>query len=127
MDIVEQMRSFESDHEPDGWPAVTMGQISALCDEIERLQSIIDELQKRFMDSSVDRNLLQGVINEQQSPAVAISKTENTTRITEHEARIIVESAIHHYIFSDKGANIDNWLEDEGRNLIAKLNEAKHD
>ena len=127
MDIVEQMRSFESDHEPGGWPAVTMGQISALCDEIERLQSIIDELQKRFMDSSVDRNLLQGVINEQQSPAVAISKTENTTRITEHEARIIVESAIHHYIFSDKGANIDNWLEDEGRNLIAKLNEAKHD
>jgi CRISPR/Cas system-associated endonuclease/helicase Cas3 len=127
MDIVEQMRSFESDHEPGGWPAVTMGQISALCDEIERLQSIIDELQKRFMDASVDRNLLQGVINEQQSPAVAISKTENTTRITEHEARIIVESAIHHYIFSDKGANIDNWLEDEGRNLIAKLNEAKHD
>ena len=126
MDIVEQMRSFESDHEPGGWPAITMGQISALCDEIERLQSIIDELQKRFMDSSVDRNLLQGVINEQQSPAVAISKTENTTRITEHEARIIVESAIHHYIFSDKGANIDNWLEDEGRNLIAKLNEAKH-
>ena len=177
MDIVEQMRSFESDHEPGGWPAVTMGQISALCDEIERLnsawqvetlnrkdlliakqeaendrlksentrlqllldqerqesltascsvaalemeldsaKSMIDELQKRFMDASVDRNLLQGVINEQPSP-----------RITEHETRIIVESAIHHYIFSDKGANIDNWIEDEGRDLLAKLNEAKHD
>lgn len=116
MDIVEQMRSFESDHEPDGWPAVTMGQISALCDEIARLQSIIDELQKRFMGASVDRNLLQGVINEQQSP-----------RITDHDARIIVESAIHHYIFSDKGANIDNWIEDEGRELLAKLNEDKHD
>lgn len=95
MDIVEQMRSFESDHEPDGWPAVTMGQISALCDEIERLHSIIDA---------------------QQSP-----------RITDQDARIIVESAIHHYIFSDKGANIDNWFEDEGRDLLAKLNEAKHD
>ena len=89
MNIVEQMRSFESDHEPGGWPAVTMGQISALCDEIERIRS--------------------------------------QPRITEHEARIIVESAIHHYIFSDKGANIDNWLEDEGRELLAKLNETKHD
>lgn len=41
MDIVEQMRSFESDHEPDGWPAVTMGQVSALCDEVERLRADI--------------------------------------------------------------------------------------
>lgn len=258
MDIVEQMRSFESDHEPDGWPAVTMGQISALCDEIERLKSIIkaacnslpvafspdektgenlvdsidtwrkhvidsefrlankaskfeessnryflernklrdevdrlqslldqerqesltascrvaalemeldsaksiiDELQRRFMNTSVDRNLLQGVINERQSPEVAVpdadvlasiirkvdgahllgasalaeriveelKTSQQSPRITEQDARIIAESAIHHYIFSDKGANIDNWIEDEGRDLLAKLNEAKHD
>lgn len=42
MDIVEQMRSFESDHEPDGWPAIQMKQVSALCDEVERLRSIIN-------------------------------------------------------------------------------------
>ena len=38
MDIVEEMRGFEIDHEPDGWPAVRMRQISALCDEIDRLR-----------------------------------------------------------------------------------------
>ena len=38
MDIVEEMRSFEADHEPDGWPCVRMRQISAMCDEIESLR-----------------------------------------------------------------------------------------
>jgi len=45
MDIVEQMRSFESDHEPDGWPAIQMKQVSALCDEVERLNSELNTLQ----------------------------------------------------------------------------------
>lgn len=39
MDIVEDLRGFEADHEPDGWPAVKMRQISALCDEAERLRA----------------------------------------------------------------------------------------
>ena len=39
MDIVEEMRGFEIDHKPDGWPAVRMRQISALCDEVERLRA----------------------------------------------------------------------------------------
>lgn len=38
LDIVAEMRVFEQDHEPDGWPAVKMRQISALCDEIESLR-----------------------------------------------------------------------------------------
>ena len=29
-DLVAEMRGFEADHEPDGWPAVRMRQISAL-------------------------------------------------------------------------------------------------
>lgn len=40
MDILEEMRWFEIDHEPDGWPAVRMRQITALCDEVERLRKI---------------------------------------------------------------------------------------
>lgn len=39
-DIVKEMRGFEIDHEPDGWPAVRMRQVSALCDEVERLREI---------------------------------------------------------------------------------------
>lgn len=40
-DLVAHMRSFEADHEPDGWPAVRMREISALCDEIERLRAAL--------------------------------------------------------------------------------------
>jgi len=41
MDIVEEMRGFEIDHEPDGWPPVRMRQVSSLCDEIERLRAMV--------------------------------------------------------------------------------------
>ncbi|MCE0760713.1 hypothetical protein LWH94_16090 [Marinobacter sp. G11] len=33
--LIERMRSLEQDHEPDGWPAVQMRDISALCDLAE--------------------------------------------------------------------------------------------
>ena len=38
MDIVADLRGFEIDHDPEGWPAVKMHQISALCDEADRLR-----------------------------------------------------------------------------------------
>lgn len=34
-DLIERMRSLEQDHEPEGWPAVQMRDISALCDALE--------------------------------------------------------------------------------------------
>ena len=46
MDIVAEMRGFEIDHEPEGWPAVRMRQVSALCDEVERLRAEVAELDK---------------------------------------------------------------------------------
>ena len=36
-ELIERLRSFEIDHEPDGWPGVRMRQISAMCDAIESL------------------------------------------------------------------------------------------
>lgn len=36
MDIVSRMRLLEADHKPDGWPAVQMRDISALCNMIEK-------------------------------------------------------------------------------------------
>ena len=42
MDIVEEMRGFEIDHGPEDWPGVRMRQVSALCDEIERLRSYLE-------------------------------------------------------------------------------------
>lgn len=38
-DIVAEMRGFEIDHDPDGWPGIRMRQVSALCNEIERLRA----------------------------------------------------------------------------------------
>ena len=36
-ELIERLRGFEIDHEPDGWPGVRMRQISAMCDAIESL------------------------------------------------------------------------------------------
>lgn len=36
-DLLRRMRVLAVDHEPDGWPAVQMRDITALCDEVERL------------------------------------------------------------------------------------------
>ena len=36
-ELIERMRGFEIDHEPNGWPAIQMRDISAMCDAIESL------------------------------------------------------------------------------------------
>lgn len=41
MDIVTEMRGFAEDHEPDGWPAVRMCQITALCDETDKARAML--------------------------------------------------------------------------------------
>ena len=51
LDIVEEMRGFEIDHEPEGWPAVKMRKISALCDEIDRLRRRIYMAPVAIMDT----------------------------------------------------------------------------
>ena len=38
-DIIKLCRFFELDLPPDGWPAIQMCHITALCDEVERLQA----------------------------------------------------------------------------------------
>jgi hypothetical protein len=35
--LIDRMRAWELDTTPDGWPAVQMRDITALCDEVERL------------------------------------------------------------------------------------------
>ena len=37
-ELLARMRLLEIDHEPEGWPAVQMREITALCDEIDRLE-----------------------------------------------------------------------------------------
>lgn len=35
--LLERMGGFERDHAPDGWPAIQMRDVTALCDLVERL------------------------------------------------------------------------------------------
>ena len=53
--IVMRCRTLEEDHHPDGWPAVQMKDITALCDEVERLKTFKFELGDTVMvkDSAI--------------------------------------------------------------------------
>lgn len=42
-DIVSRMRLLEDDHEPDGWPAVQMCEITALCNMIEEVRDRLED------------------------------------------------------------------------------------
>ena len=49
-ELIERMRSFEADHDPDGWPAIQMREVSALLDEIERLNGVSCQLARELED-----------------------------------------------------------------------------
>ena len=36
-ELIERLRGFEIDHSPDGWPAIRMREISAMCEAVESL------------------------------------------------------------------------------------------
>lgn len=57
--LVSRMRDFEIDHEPDGWPAVKMRDISKLCDAIENAVPSLDLLQSR-LETKAEINFQDG-------------------------------------------------------------------
>ena len=55
-----RLRGFEIDHEPDGWPGIRMREVSALCDEVERLQSAMRQcLQMLLTEPNTNAALLE--------------------------------------------------------------------
>ena len=46
--LISRMRGLEIDHGPDGWPAIQMKDISALCNLVENAIPSIDLLQSRL-------------------------------------------------------------------------------
>ena len=46
--LIANMRRFQADHGPDGYPAVKMGDVSALCDMAEEATIAVDLLQKHL-------------------------------------------------------------------------------
>jgi len=47
-DILEDIRGYEVDHNPNGWPAIQMKQVSELCDLVESVVPGLDILQKHM-------------------------------------------------------------------------------
>ncbi len=47
-EFVQRMRDFSIDHEPQGWPAIKMEQITRLCDIIDGMIPALDLLQTRL-------------------------------------------------------------------------------
>lgn len=50
-ELIERVRGFETDHAPDGWPAIRMREVSALADAIEELQRELDNERARDIHS----------------------------------------------------------------------------
>ena len=55
-ELIERLRSFESDHTPEGWPAIKMKEISALLEMIDKLNAEVQE-QARLLGISAEREL----------------------------------------------------------------------
>jgi len=52
-DLIKRMEMLAADHEPDGWPAVQMKDIAALCEEIKRLKGRFYQFPRtRFVDEN---------------------------------------------------------------------------
>ena len=47
--LVSSCREYEIDHEPDGWPAIQMRDVSALCDAVDSVVPGIDRLEDRLL------------------------------------------------------------------------------
>lgn len=45
-DLIERMRLLKQDHEPDGWPAVRMRDITALLDSLEAAREDADAVKR---------------------------------------------------------------------------------
>ena len=50
IDIVTRLSGMSADHGPDGWPAVRMRDITALCEEVTRLRAELAEAQQLARD-----------------------------------------------------------------------------
>lgn len=109
-------------------------EFKSLRTENARLRSVNAELQKRFMDTSVDRNLLQGVINEQQSPAVAAPEFNgwycaqcqcgvDPSEVTYHETH----TACGRYITDDVPPTSPRITERELRELVDSYRNYRED
>ena len=99
-ELIERLRGFEIDHEPNGWPAIQMRDISAMCDAIESLLAENERLKhnlqateqtmREYQELATER--LGAIAKYRDAPCVAYATTNEEDDITmlffdEDEAR----------------------------------------
>lgn len=58
-ELLERMRGFEVDHKPEGWPAIRMREVSALCDALEAAQKREKELWTALEECKQQANMMR--------------------------------------------------------------------
>lgn len=80
-ELIARLRSFETDHKPEGWPAIQMRDVSALLDAIDALIAERDALQAQLAAA-------QGQIYEGNDVKVAMA-IQNTTEVNKLKAKLL--------------------------------------
>lgn len=58
-ELIERMRGFEIDHDPDGWPGIRMREVSALCDALEKAEQERDALAAELLTPQVFTRIVE--------------------------------------------------------------------
>ncbi|MEN1941053.1 hypothetical protein WCE39_08165 [Luteimonas sp. MJ174] len=74
-ELIEGLRVLEQDHEPDGWPAVRMRDITALLDALEAAHADIDGMRETIM-AEHDARIEAAAALEASNRAVSIATGE---------------------------------------------------
>ena len=75
-ELVDFLRGLAKDHEPHGWPAVQMRQITALVDEIDRLRADRDSWAQQASDRTQDALDLMAAVRERWMAAATAASQE---------------------------------------------------
>lgn len=91
-ELIEFMRGLEADHLPEGWPAVRMQQITALCDHIDRLWARVAELERSLKSVA---EWLDGDTNSiARDVGIGVCSFNDIYRSTEHCIEKIINPAL---------------------------------
>jgi hypothetical protein len=66
-DAIKRLREFESDHDPDGWPAIQMQDITLLLNIIEREQEILVDKKSMLRQLRSEMISLKDTVREQRT------------------------------------------------------------
>lgn len=64
MELIERLRGFEIDHKPDGWPAIRMRDVSALCNAIDELTELSERLKNEAQIHAQEARTAKATIAE---------------------------------------------------------------